>query len=79
VAHAGAGGSGPAADPAAQAKGARVITTVSTAEKEEHGRGAGADEVLGYDGFAKRSGNSPAAPASTWSTTGWAGAPSTAR
>jgi NADPH2:quinone reductase len=36
----------------AKAKGARVISTVSTAEKAVLSRNAGADEVLiGYDGF----------------------------
>jgi NADPH2:quinone reductase len=53
LAHAGAGGVGLLLIQMLKAKGARVITTVSTAEKEELARGAGADEVLRYDGFAE--------------------------
>ena len=37
-----------------KAKGVRVITTVSSDEKEELARAAGADEVLRYDGFADK-------------------------
>lgn len=50
--HAGAGGVGLLITQLLKARGARVITTVSTDEKEELARAAGADEVLRYDGFA---------------------------
>lgn len=50
--HAGAGGVGLLLIQLLKARGARVITTVSTDEKEALARGAGADEVLRYDGFA---------------------------
>ena len=51
--HAGAGGVGLLLTQIAKLKGARVITTVSTAAKAQLSRAAGADEVLiGYDGFA---------------------------
>lgn len=50
--HAGAGGVGLLLIQLLKAKGARVITTVSTDQKEELARGAGADEVLRYEGFA---------------------------
>ena len=50
--HAGAGGVGLLLTQIAKAKGARVITTVSTPDKAELSRAAGADDVLiGYDGF----------------------------
>jgi NADPH2:quinone reductase len=50
--HAGAGGVGLLLTQIAKIRGAQVITTVSTAEKGELSRAAGADEVLvGYDGF----------------------------
>lgn len=49
--HAGAGGVGLLLIQLLKAKGARVITTVSTDEKEALAREAGADEVLRYDGF----------------------------
>jgi NADPH2:quinone reductase len=49
--HAGAGGVGLLLIQLLKARGARVITTVSTDEKEALARGAGADEVLRYDGF----------------------------
>jgi len=51
--HAGAGGVGLLLIQLLKARGARVITTVSTDEKESLARGAGADEVLRYDGFAE--------------------------
>src|SRR4029077_9696644 len=35
-------------------RGGRVIATTSTDEKAELARGAGADEVIGYEGFAER-------------------------
>jgi len=38
----------------AKLRGGRVIATTSTKEKAELARGAGADEVIGYDGFAAR-------------------------
>ena len=50
--HAGAGGVGLLLIQLLKARGARVITTVSTDEKESLARGAGADEVLRYDRFA---------------------------
>lgn len=46
--HAGAGGVGLILTPWAHLLGARVITTVSTPEKERLSRQAGADEVLPY-------------------------------
>ena len=52
--HAGAGGVGLILTQLLKAKGVRVITTVSSDEKEELARAAGADEVLRYDGFADK-------------------------
>jgi NADPH2:quinone reductase len=53
--HAGAGGVGLLLTQLATARGARVISTVSTDEKERLARGAGAAEVLRYsDDLAKR-------------------------
>lgn len=53
--HAGAGGTGLVLTQLAVARGARVITTVSNAAKEELSRAAGATEVLGYgDDLAER-------------------------
>lgn len=52
LAHAGAGGVGLLLIQLIKSKGARVLTTVSTPEKEELARAAGADEVLPYEGFA---------------------------
>ncbi len=49
--HAGAGGVGLLITQLLKARGARVITTVSTDEKEALAKGAGADVVLRYDGF----------------------------
>ncbi|MFI7635322.1 quinone oxidoreductase family protein [Nonomuraea sp. NPDC049400] len=49
--HAGAGGMGQLLIQLAKLRGARVHTTVSTAEKEKLAREAGADEVLRYDDF----------------------------
>lgn len=49
--HAGAGGVGLLITQLLKARGARVVTTVSTDEKEELARAAGADEVLRYEGF----------------------------
>jgi NADPH2:quinone reductase len=48
LAHAGAGGVGQLLIQLAKLAGARVITTVSTAEKERIARAAGADEVVRY-------------------------------
>ncbi|GLZ13534.1 quinone oxidoreductase [Actinomadura sp. NBRC 104425] len=50
--HAAAGGMGLLLTQIAKLRGARVIGTVSTPEKERLAREAGADEVVGYDGFA---------------------------
>lgn len=52
--HAGAGGVGLLLTQLLKARGARVITTVSSHEKEQLARAAGADEVLRYEGFADR-------------------------
>jgi NADPH2:quinone reductase len=49
--HAGAGGVGLLLTQLLKERGARVITTVSSAAKEELARGAGADHVLRYEGF----------------------------
>jgi NADPH2:quinone reductase len=52
--HAAAGGVGLLLTQIAKARGGRVIATTSTHEKANLARGAGADEVIGYDGFAER-------------------------
>ncbi len=49
--HAGAGGVGLLLIQLAKMRGARVITTVSTPEKEALARASGADHVIGYEGF----------------------------
>lgn len=49
--HAGAGGVGLLATQMLKAKGARVITTVSTDAKAELASGAGADHVIRYEDF----------------------------
>jgi NADPH2:quinone reductase len=54
VVHAAAGGVGLLLTQIAKVRGGRVIATTSTEEKAELARGAGADEVIGYDGFAER-------------------------
>lgn len=51
--HAGAGGVGLLLTQILKEREARVITTVSSDEKEELSRAAGADEVLRYDGFSE--------------------------
>ncbi|WP_433242507.1 quinone oxidoreductase family protein [Streptosporangium sp. CA-135522] len=51
--HAAAGGMGLLLTQIAKLRGARVIGTVSSEEKEKLARQAGADEVLRYDGFAE--------------------------
>jgi NADPH:quinone reductase len=52
--HAAAGGVGLLLTQMVKQRGGRVIATTSTDEKAELARGAGADEVIGYDGFAER-------------------------
>jgi NADPH2:quinone reductase len=52
--HAGAGGVGLLLIQLLKARGAEVITTVSTDAKEHLAREAGADHVLRYEGFAGR-------------------------
>jgi NADPH2:quinone reductase len=52
--HAAAGGVGLLLTQIAKRRGGRVIATTSTGEKAELARGAGADETIGYDGFAER-------------------------
>jgi NADPH2:quinone reductase len=52
--HAGAGGVGLLLIQLLKARGANIITTVSTDEKEALAREAGADHVLRYDGFAAK-------------------------
>ncbi len=49
--HAGAGGVGLLLIQLAKIRGARVITTVSTPDKESLARAAGADHVIAYDNF----------------------------
>ena len=52
--HAAAGGVGLLLTQIAKSRGGRVIATTSTAEKADLARKAGADEVIGYEGFAER-------------------------
>jgi NADPH:quinone reductase len=52
--HAAAGGVGLLLTQIVKARGGRVIATTSTDDKAELARGAGAEEVIGYDGFAAR-------------------------
>jgi NADPH2:quinone reductase len=52
--HAAAGGVGLLLIQVAKVHGGRVIGTTSTEEKARLAREAGADEVIGYDGFAER-------------------------
>ncbi|WP_405475462.1 quinone oxidoreductase family protein [Paenarthrobacter ilicis] len=52
--HAGAGGVGLLLTQLLKARGARVITTVSSDEKAALSTQAGADEVLRYEGFADK-------------------------
>jgi NADPH:quinone reductase len=54
IVHAAAGGVGMLLTQIAKLRGAHVIATTSTDEKARLARGAGADEVLGYEGFAER-------------------------
>ncbi|MBT2249064.1 quinone oxidoreductase [Arthrobacter sp. BHU FT2] len=53
LAHAGAGGVGLLLIQLLKARGARVITTVSTDEKAQLAKEAGADHVIRYNGFSK--------------------------
>ncbi len=53
VVHAAAGGVGRLLTQVAKIRGGVVIGTVSTPEKATTARAAGADHVLGYDGFAE--------------------------
>jgi NADPH2:quinone reductase len=52
--HAAAGGVGLLLTQMVKLRGGRVIATTSTEEKAALARDAGADETLGYDGFAER-------------------------
>ncbi len=52
--HAAAGGVGLLLTQIVKSRGGRVIATTSTAEKADLAREAGADEVIGYEGFAER-------------------------
>lgn len=52
--HAAAGGVGLLLTQMAKKLGARVIATTSSGEKAELAREAGADEVIGYEGFGER-------------------------
>lgn len=52
--HAAAGGVGLLLTQIAKLRGGRVIATVSSDEKADLARGAGADQVIGYEGFAER-------------------------
>jgi NADPH2:quinone reductase len=54
LAHAGAGGVGLLLIQMAKLRGARVIATTSSDEKAALARDAGADEVIGYENFARR-------------------------
>ena len=54
IVHAGAGGVGLLLTQLLAARGVRVLTTVSTQEKAELSRQAGAAEVFGYDDFKDR-------------------------
>jgi NADPH2:quinone reductase len=52
--HAAAGGVGLLLTQIARLRGGRVIATTSTGEKAQLAREAGAEEVIGYEGFAQR-------------------------
>ena len=54
IVHAAAGGVGLLLTQISTARGGRVIATTSSEEKAELARQAGADEVIGYEGFAAR-------------------------
>ena len=52
--HAAAGGVGLLLTQVVKLRGGRIIATTSSDEKTELARRAGADEVIGYEGFAER-------------------------
>jgi NADPH2:quinone reductase len=54
IVHAAAGGVGLLLTQIAKRRGGRVIATTSSDEKAQLARGAGADETIGYEGFAER-------------------------
>lgn len=54
VVHAAAGGVGQLLTRIAKLRGGRVLATTSSQEKAALARDAGADEVVGYDGFVQR-------------------------
>jgi NADPH2:quinone reductase len=54
VVHAAAGGVGLLLTQLAKLRGGHVLATTSSEEKASLARGAGADEVVGYEGFAER-------------------------
>jgi NADPH:quinone reductase len=54
IVHAAAGGVGLLLTQLAKLRGGRVIATTSTEDKAELARGAGAEETIGYEGFAER-------------------------
>jgi NADPH2:quinone reductase len=54
IVHAAAGGVGQLLTQIVKLQGGRVIATTSGGHKASVAREAGADEVIGYDGFAKR-------------------------
>ena len=78
--HAGAGGVGLLLIQMAKMRGATVITTVSTGEKAEMAKGAGADHVILYtqQDLAEEVKNITGGAACRWSTTPWAPTPSRA-
>lgn len=53
VVHAAAGGTGQLVVQMAKLRGARVLATASTPEKQALARGLGADEVFGYEDFVE--------------------------
>jgi NADPH2:quinone reductase len=54
IVHAAAGGVGLLLTQIVKLRGGRVIGTTSSPEKAELAKGAGADHVIGYDGFAEQ-------------------------
>jgi NADPH2:quinone reductase len=54
IVHAAAGGVGLLLTQIVKLRGGRVIATTSTEQKAELARAAGADETIGYEGFAER-------------------------
>jgi NADPH2:quinone reductase len=54
VVHAAAGGVGLLLTQLVKQRGGRVIATTSSPEKADLARAAGADEVIGYEGFGER-------------------------